>query len=263
VVIMALFAIMTALILMAVDVSGQNRDGVVFSDQSCTTIGGPGKGKPCVFPFRFGGSLRSSCITDLDPEGKFWCSTRVDGGGNHVTGTGEWGHCSAGCPQERQISNPASSTVSSSSSSSSSFSSSSSGQTSSAFTVEGTGCKTRTGVSGTCRIPSLCVGTSLDFIEKNPCSLPAGEEGVCCVDISIDNIISIVDAPPVVVDIPNNLDTQGIFLRTDFGVQTTNSRRFASQAPAQDVTVDTNFVDDKGPSEVHLRFNTPRNDIVR
>ena len=34
----------------------------------------------------------------------------------------------------------------------------------------------------------------------------------------IDNIISIVDAPPVVVDIPNNLDTQGIFLRTDFGV---------------------------------------------
>ena len=148
------------------------------------------------------------------------------------------------------------------------------------------------------RIPSLCVGTSLDFIERNPCSLPSGEEvpiftflslkveterstfqGVCCVDISIDNIISIVDAPPVVVDIPNNLDTQGIFLRTDFGIQTTvrsvlfppsihhffsqNSRRFASQAPADDVTVDTNFVDDKGPSEVHLRFNTPRNDIVR
>ena len=142
-----------------------------------------------------------------------------------MTGTGEWGHCSVGCPQERQPSNPATST---SSSSSSSFSSSSSGQTSSAFTVEGTGCKTRTGVSGTCRysqlvswgikrlliccrvtllcvesqlnmkrdrvrlklktdekrcitcflfrIPSLCVGTSLDFIEKNPCSLPAGEE---------------------------------------------------------------------------------------
>ena len=107
-------------------------------------------------------------------------------------------------------------------------------------------------------------------------------QGVCCLDISIDNIISIVDAPPVVVDIPNNLDTQGIFLRTDFGVQNTvgsficnvtlivlklafsqNSRRFASQTPAADVTVDTNFVDDKGPSEVHLRFNTPRNDIVR
>ena len=46
-------------------------------------------------------------------------------------------------------------------------------------------------------------------------------QGVCCVDISIDNIISIVDTPPVVVDIPNNLDTQGIFLRTDFGIQST------------------------------------------
>jgi len=151
---MAAFAIFVALTLVALEVSGQNRDGVVFSDQSCTTIGGPGQGKPCVFPFRFGGSLRSSCITDLDPEGKFWCSTRVDAGGNHVTGTGEWGHCSAGCPQERPTSNPASSSVTSSSSSSS-VSSSSSGQTSSAFTVEGTGCKTRTGVSGTCRFSQL------------------------------------------------------------------------------------------------------------
>merc|ERR1712038_2189604 len=161
-----------ALTLVAVDVSGQNSDTVVFNDQSCSTIGGPGQGKPCVFPFRFGGSLRSSCITDLDPEGKFWCSTRVDAGGNHVTGTGEWGHCSVGCPRERPTSNPESSSVTTSASSSS-VSSSSSGQTSSAFTVEGTGCKTRTGVSGTCRIPSLCVGTSLDFIEKNPCTLPA------------------------------------------------------------------------------------------
>merc|ERR1712165_118801 len=254
----------TALQLSTVNVLGQNRDGVVFSDQSCSTIGGPGQGRPCVFPFRFGGTLRSSCITDLDPEGKFWCSTRVDEGGNHVPGTGEWGHCSASCPRERKLSNSGSSSSSSPSSSSSSSSSSllsSSSQTSSAFTVEGTSCKTRTGVSGTCRIPSLCVGASLDYIERNPCSLPAGEEGVCCLDISIDNIISIVDAPPVVVDIPNNLDTQGIFLRTDFGVQNTNSRRFASQTPAADVTVDTNFVDDKGPSEVHLRFNTPRNDF--
>merc|ERR1712165_379819 len=111
---------------MAVDVSGQNRDGVVFSDQSCSTIGGPGQGKPCVFPFRFGGTLRSSCITDLDPEGKFWCSTRVDEGGNHVTGTGEWGHCSASCPRERRLSNPGSSSSSSSSFSSSASSSSSS-----------------------------------------------------------------------------------------------------------------------------------------
>merc|ERR1712088_257238 len=125
----------TALQLSTVNVLGQNRDGVVFSDQSCTTIGGPGQGKPCVFPLRFGGSLRSSCITDLDPEGKFWCSTRVDAGGNHVTGTGEWGHCSVGCPRERTTSDPESSSVTTSASSSS-VSSSSSGQTSSVFTVE-------------------------------------------------------------------------------------------------------------------------------
>ena len=36
---MAAFAIFVALILVALEVSGQNRDGVVFSDQSCTTIG--------------------------------------------------------------------------------------------------------------------------------------------------------------------------------------------------------------------------------
>merc|ERR1712066_580221 len=124
-----------ALTLVAVDVSGQNSDTVVFNDQSCATIGGPGQGKPCVFPFRFGGSLRSSCITDLDPEGKFWCSTRVDAGGNHVTGTGEWGHCSVGCPRERPTSNPESSSVTTSSSSSS-VSSSSSGQTSSALPLK-------------------------------------------------------------------------------------------------------------------------------
>ena len=71
-----------------------------------------------------------------------------------MTGTGEWGHCSAGCAKERPTSSVTASS-SSSSSSSSSVSSSSSGQTSSAFTVEGAGCKTRTGVSGTCRFSQL------------------------------------------------------------------------------------------------------------
>ena len=36
---MRVFAILVASTLVAVEVSGQNRDGVVFSDQSCTTIG--------------------------------------------------------------------------------------------------------------------------------------------------------------------------------------------------------------------------------
>ena len=42
-----------------------------------------------------------------------------------------------------------------------------------------------------------------------------------------------------------------------------STRRFASQTPAQGVSIDTNFVDDTGPTEVHLRFNMPRSDIVR
>ena len=36
---MVVFAILMASTLVAVEVSGQNRDGVVFSDQSCKTIG--------------------------------------------------------------------------------------------------------------------------------------------------------------------------------------------------------------------------------
>jgi len=82
------------------------------------------------------------------------------------------------------------------------------------------------------------------------------------VDISISNIISIVDSPEVVVDIPTNLNTQGIFLRNDFGGLRSQAS-FPSQGVAAGVTVDTNFIDDSGPSEVHLRFNMPRRDIVR
>jgi len=151
---------------------------------------------------------------------------------------------------------------STSSSSVSQSSSSSTGQVSSAFTVGNSRCSTRSGVSGTCRIPSVCIGATLEFIEDNPCALSGGDEGVCCVEISIDNILSIVDRPDPVVNIPNNLNTQGIFLRSDLGFSSGDTR-FASDSPAEDVIVDTNFIDDKGPSEVHLRFNTPRKDIVR
>ena len=39
--------------------------------------------------------------------------------------------------------------------------------------------------------------------------------------------------------------------------------RFASEEAAPDVVVDTQFTEDTGPTELHLRFNTPRADIVR
>ena len=44
---------------------------------SCRTVGGPSPGKSCQFPFTFAGVTRSSCISDQDPDGKLWCSTKV------------------------------------------------------------------------------------------------------------------------------------------------------------------------------------------
>ena len=44
--------------------------------RECETVGGPGRGEECQFPFIFSGVSRSGCITDSDPEGRPWCSTR-------------------------------------------------------------------------------------------------------------------------------------------------------------------------------------------
>ena len=48
---------------------------VVFGDPGagagagqCSTVGGPGAGQPCHFPFTFRGVARDGCITDFDPE---------------------------------------------------------------------------------------------------------------------------------------------------------------------------------------------------
>ena len=66
--------------------------------QGCTTIGGPGVGQPCQFPFIYNDVARDGCITEADPEGKAWCSTRVDAEGRHVAGGDHWAHCDATCP---------------------------------------------------------------------------------------------------------------------------------------------------------------------
>ena len=41
---------------------------------SCTTVGGPDPGSPCIFPFSFGGVAYRGCAQDEDG---FWCSTQV------------------------------------------------------------------------------------------------------------------------------------------------------------------------------------------
>merc|ERR1712013_155067 len=231
----------------------QNSDRVVFSQQDkvCRTVSGPGAGKPCVLPFVWGGSVREGCIKDGDPDNKYWCSTKVDREGNHIPNSDNWAHCSPECT-----------TVQSSPGSSSSVQSSSS-----AFTVEKFLCFTAGGREGTCQIPSTCIGATIDFIENNECRFVNGEEGVCCLPISVDNIINIIDSPDQRVDIPNSISVDqadDIFLR--FGGNTFEpklSGGFASDDPAPDVVVDTNFIDDTAPTELHLRFNTPRNDIVK
>ena len=68
------------------------------SSEPCTTIGGPGAGQPCQFPFIYAEVTREGCITEADPEGRAWCSTKVDTEGRHVAGGEHWAHCHPGCP---------------------------------------------------------------------------------------------------------------------------------------------------------------------
>merc|ERR1712013_270265 len=67
---------------------------------SCTTVGGPAQGSPCVFPFNFADTTYTSCTAWIyggQPEGTTWCSTKVDASGNHVNNEGNYGFCSADC----------------------------------------------------------------------------------------------------------------------------------------------------------------------
>ena len=66
-------------------------------NNSCKAIDGPGVGKPCIFPFTYRGHVYNTCTADHPYDDHFiWCSTKLDGNGEHVSGT--WGICSLGCP---------------------------------------------------------------------------------------------------------------------------------------------------------------------
>ena len=58
---------------------------------------GPQKNKPCVFPFRIGETEYLECTNEKDPEGLFWCSTKVYKSGQHVGGKNQWGYCDQSC----------------------------------------------------------------------------------------------------------------------------------------------------------------------
>ena len=58
------------------------------------------KNASCVIPFKYNGTLKNGCTTEDDPDGRHWCSTKVDDNLLHIAGQGNWGYCRPTCPQE-------------------------------------------------------------------------------------------------------------------------------------------------------------------
>ena len=63
------------------------------ADKKCTTE----DGRICQFPFSYQGTKYTGCTSENDPDGRSWCSTKVDKNGDHVQNQGQWGHCSDQC----------------------------------------------------------------------------------------------------------------------------------------------------------------------
>ena len=76
------------------------RVGVKLIKTGCVAMDGPGKGLPCVFPFKYDDVTYNTCtnrnkfLTNNIP----WCSTKVNEGGYHIQGEGNWGNCDETCP---------------------------------------------------------------------------------------------------------------------------------------------------------------------
>ena len=64
----------------------------------CKTIGGGSPNKECVFPFKLKGHSYNSCTDYSSRDGAFWCSTKVDSDGNHISNQDLWGICGPNCP---------------------------------------------------------------------------------------------------------------------------------------------------------------------
>ena len=52
----------------------------------CVTVSGDKSGLTCRLPFVYEGVLRQGCITQNDPDGLLWCSTRTNSSGYHIKG---------------------------------------------------------------------------------------------------------------------------------------------------------------------------------
>ena len=68
----------------------------ISEGQKCRTTSdspSPSRNVPCSFPFRFKGKLRRACITEEDPDGRHWCSTKTEANFDHIPNKGFWGYC--------------------------------------------------------------------------------------------------------------------------------------------------------------------------
>jgi len=79
----------------------------VCSGQTClTTNDSPDKNAECKFPWKFNGKTLNGCTDETDPDGKFWCSTKVDDKLEHIGGQGNWGFCRQSCPPITPVTTP-------------------------------------------------------------------------------------------------------------------------------------------------------------
>ena len=69
-------------------------------DVCLTTSDSEAPEQECIFPFTFNNFTYHGCPTDPNDESKRWCSTKTDENGTHITGDGNWGHCTPGCQPE-------------------------------------------------------------------------------------------------------------------------------------------------------------------
>jgi len=70
--------------------------------QTCiTTSEALGKSNTaCQIPWKFNGKLYYGCTTETDPDGRFWCSTKINKDTKeHIGGGGNWGYCRQSCPK--------------------------------------------------------------------------------------------------------------------------------------------------------------------
>ena len=61
-------------------------------------MSGASPNTPCVNSFKYRDITYNTCTLKNAPEGKPWCSTKVDESGGHIGREGNWGNCGSDCP---------------------------------------------------------------------------------------------------------------------------------------------------------------------